>query len=72
VFIPVGFFFAIFPQAPKKKPASIPMRVSLSSLSPAQRPGFCVRIMNVNAYRVYMQCSIPARKKKPAGMNAAG
>ena len=34
-FIPAGFFFGIFPTA-QKKPRSIPMRVSLSSLVPSQ------------------------------------
>ncbi len=63
-FIPAGFFLRIFSKRPRKNPRSIPMRVSLSSLSPAHRPGFCGRIMNVNAYRVYMQCTIFERARK--------
>jgi len=67
-----GLFFRHFPNAQRKNPRSIPMRVSLSTLVPSSRSGFCERIMKGNADPVYMRCTIVQVKKKPAGVLGAG
>jgi hypothetical protein len=66
-FIPVGFFLP-FSGCQRKNPRSIPMRVSLSSLVPSSRSGFCDRIMNGKTCSVYMHCSIVQQtRKNPLG-----
>jgi hypothetical protein len=61
-------FFLTFCGCQRKNPRSIPMRVSLSSLVPSSRSGFCERIMNGNACSVYMHCSIVQQtRKNPLG-----
>jgi hypothetical protein len=60
-----GLFLSI--QQTRKNPQSMSMRVSLSSLIPAQGLDFCGRIMSAKRGRVYMQCSILIAKEKPAG-----
>jgi hypothetical protein len=57
-------FFCQFPIAQRRNPQSITMRVSLSSLPPAHRRGFCGRIMQPNTRAVYMQCNIVQWKRK--------
>jgi hypothetical protein len=52
-----GLFLAFF-IAQRKNPRSMPMRVSLSSLVPSTRPGFCAQIMRANASFVYLRCQI--------------
>jgi hypothetical protein len=43
------------------------MRVSLSSLIPAQGLDFCARIMILKRRLVYMQCSMKKTKESPLG-----
>ena len=63
-----GLFFRHFPNAQRKNPRSIPMRVSLSSLVPSSRSGFCGRIMPPNRVTVYMRRSIIlSSRKSPLG-----
>jgi hypothetical protein len=62
-----GLFFAKFSSAQRKNPRSMPMRVSLSSLIPAQGLDFCARIMILKRRLVYMQCSMKKTKESPLG-----
>jgi hypothetical protein len=44
------------------------MRVSLSSLVPSGRPGFCAQIMRAESGFVYLRCHIGQARKTAAGL----
>jgi hypothetical protein len=69
--IPVGFFWS-FSGHSRKNPQSIPMRVSLSSRVPALGHGFSERIMQLNAFPVYMHCNIVHWSRKARQIDHGG